>query len=43
MESLHAQKYQKLINEYTKTKAQLTIVKNALHEIKKKKKKKILI
>ncbi|KAG4091658.1 hypothetical protein H8356DRAFT_601272 [Neocallimastix lanati (nom. inval.)] len=32
MESLHAQKYQKLINEYTKTKAQLTIVKNALLE-----------
>ena len=39
MESLHAQKYQKLINEYTKTKAQLTIVKNALLEEKKKKKK----
>jgi len=33
MESLHAQKYQKLINEYTKTKAQLTIVKNALLEV----------
>ncbi|ORX56682.1 hypothetical protein BCR36DRAFT_395616 [Piromyces finnis] len=32
MESQHAQKYQKLINEYTKTKAQLTIVKNALLE-----------